>query len=47
MFAWKLLSETSDMSIGDFESKRGRIKARRNQKKWTTVQEFVQFPYVS
>ena len=29
MFAWKLLSETSDMSIGDFESKRGQIKVKR------------------
>ena len=47
MFAWKLLSETFDMSIGDSESKRGRIKVKRTQKHLTTVPEFVRIPYVS
>ena len=42
MFTWKLLSEKSDMSIRDPESKRGHSKVKRILKgeNGTTVPEF-------
>ena len=49
MFTWKLLSEKSDMSIRDPESKRGHIKVKRilNLERDYCSRIWIQLQYIS